>query len=82
MKTAMGECNEKGFQQRIEPNEEMIVLTTWVAWRTRALCWRDLGYNYLQYTRIELLDPWCHSFRPHNDRADVVTRRVLFRVDA
>jgi hypothetical protein len=45
-----------------------------------SVCWRDLGY--LQYTRIEVLAPWCPSFRPHNDRADIVTRRVLFRVDA
>jgi hypothetical protein len=55
MKTAM-ECKEKGFQQRVEPSEDMIVRTTKVAWRTRAVCWRDLGYTYLQYTRIELLE--------------------------
>jgi hypothetical protein len=28
MKTAM-ECKEKGFQQRVEPSEMMIVLTTY-----------------------------------------------------
>jgi hypothetical protein len=74
------ECKEKGFQQRVEPSEMMILCTTYVAWRTRAVCWRDLGY--LQYTRIEVLAPWCPSFRPHNDRADIVTRRFLFRVDS
>jgi hypothetical protein len=71
MKIAM-ECNEKGLQQRVEPSESMIVRI--------AVCWWDLGY--LQYTRIELLDPWCPSCRPHNDRADIVTCQVLFRVDA
>jgi hypothetical protein len=42
-----------------------------------------LGYTYLQYTRIELLDPWCPSFGPNKeDRAAFGTLWVLFGEDA